>query len=357
MALRLAEQGRFTARPNPCVGCVIVRDGKVVGEGYHRFAGGDHAEVVALRQAGAAARDSTVYVTLEPCSHTGRTPPCVAALIAARPARVVMAIQDPDPRVNGAGLSALREHGIAVTTGVLAHEAEALNRGYFSRMVRGRPWMRSKVAASLDGRTALANGRSRWITGTAARAQVQRLRASHGAVLTGIGTILSDDPALTVRDVPVQAGEDFRQPCRVIVDSRLRLPSRARTLQFPGPVWVVTTRDPPAREWGEQVAVLCCEAGRDNRVSLPRMCRLLAGRGINEVLVEAGPTLNGALLQARLLDEIIIYLAPHVLGDRARGVFALGELTSMAERVALKIDDVRPVGEDWRITATPVYRE
>lgn len=345
-ALQLAAQGLSTTSPNPRVGCVLVKGDEVVGEGWHVRAGEPHAEVHALRAAGDRTRGATAYVTLEPCSHHGRTPPCADALIAAGVARVVCAMQDPNPQVAGQGIARLRAAGIAVESGLMEAAARELNVGFVSRMTRGTPWVRSKIAASLDGRTALANGVSQWITGAAARQDVQQLRARSCAVLTGIGTVLADDPQLNVRIATE------RQPLRVVLDSTLRMPPAARMLQS-GKVLVCTaSRDADKRAALERQGVeVLLLANASGRVDLQAVLRELARRGINEVLVEAGRKLNGALLQAGLVDELVLYLAPQLLGDAARGMADLGELLRLEQRVALAWSDVRRVGEDLRITA------
>jgi diaminohydroxyphosphoribosylaminopyrimidine deaminase/5-amino-6-(5-phosphoribosylamino)uracil reductase len=346
-ALRLAERGLNTTTPNPRVGCVIVRDGKVVGEGWHERAGEGHAEVGALQAAGAQARGATVYVTLEPCSHHGRTPPCADALIAAGVARVVAAMEDPNPRVHGQGLARLRAAGIATASGVLEAQARELNVGFVSRMTRGRPWMRVKTAASLDGRTALVNGVSQWITSEAARRDGHRFRARSCAVMAGIGTLLADNPRLTVRGVPTT-----RQPLRVIVDRHLQIPLEAAVLDG-GHAIVVTAQERHEkigrlRELGVTVLQL---PGRDGKVDLPAMLNELGAREMNEILVESGNRLNGALLQAGLVDELLLYLAPQLLGDTARGMFDLGVLTKLEERRDLVIHDLRRIGSDLRLIA------
>lgn len=345
-ALRLAEQGLYSTSPNPRVGCMLVADGKTIGSGWHRRAGEPHAEVLALREAGDRARGATAYVTLEPCSHHGRTPPCADALIAAGVARVVVAVQDPNPKVAGEGIARLRAAGIAVESGLMEAEARELNAGFFARMTRGTPWLRSKIAASLDGRTALANGASQWITGGAARLDVQHWRARSCAVLTGIATVLADDARLDVRDVATG-----RQPLRVVLDSRLRMPLTARMLQG-GNVLVYTAMNDPERiaalqNAGAAVSVLLDQNGQ---VDLHAVLRDLAQRGCNEVLLEAGSTLNGAMLRAGLVDELLLYVAPQLLGDRARGIAQLGELASLDQRIDLKWQDMRQVGNDLRIT-------
>ena len=349
-ALRLAEKGLYTTTPNPRVGCVIAGDGRVLGSGWHECAGEPHAEIHALTQAGELARGATVYVTLEPCSHHGRTPPCAGALIKAGVGRVVVAMVDPNPQVAGEGLAQLQQAGIRTDIGLLENEARQLNLGFISRMTCGRPWLRLKIAASLDGKTALNNGVSQWITGADARRDAHRLRARSCAVLTGIGTVLADDPMLTVREV-----ETPRQPLRVVVDSGLRMPPTAKML-LEEEVLVVTASSDPARaarlrEAGAEVLVL---PPLDGRVDLARMLDELGRRGINEITVEAGRGLNGALVRQGLVDEFVIYFAPLLLGDRARGMFDLPELVEMGERRELRIADVAMVGRDLRIRALPV---
>jgi len=352
-ALRLAERGLYGTSPNPRVGCVIVRDGGVVGEGFHRCAGEAHAEALALAAAGDLAHGATAYVTLEPCAHHGRTPPCADALIAAGVARVVVAMQDPNPLVAGRGIERLREAGITVDVGLLESDARELNIGFISRMTRGRPWVRMKCAASLDGRTALANGASKWITGPAARLDVQRLRARSCAMLTGAGTVLADDPQLNVREIDTP-----RQPRRVVVDTHLSIPPSARILQGGGTVVVTATEDAGAifamREAGVEVVEL---GGVGEHVDLPRLMLWLGEQGINELTVEAGATLNGAFLEAGLVDELVLYLAPSILGSTARGLFVLPELQRMEDRIALTLRDVRMVGDDLRIVARVNQRQ
>ncbi len=346
-ALRLAERGLYTTTPNPRVGCVLVKDGRVVGEGWHERAGGPHAEVAALNAAGAQAAGATAYVSLEPCNHHGRTPPCTDALIAAKVSRVVSAMQDPNPKVAGHGIARLAAAGISAGTGLLESEARELNIGFVSRMTRQRPWLRLKIAASLDGKTALANGVSQWIGGPDARRDGHHWRARSCAVMTGIGTLRDDDPQLTVRHV-----ETGRQPLRVVVDSRLRITPQARILDG-GAVLVATATDDAAkaavlREKGAQVVVLPNAAGK---VDLLQLTRHLGGLGINEVLVEAGINLDSALLRAGVVDELLFYLSPHLLGDAGRGMLDLGELTAMNQRLELRIQDTRMFGPDLRIRA------
>jgi diaminohydroxyphosphoribosylaminopyrimidine deaminase / 5-amino-6-(5-phosphoribosylamino)uracil reductase len=350
-ALQLAERGLYTTDPNPRVGCVLVRAGAVVGEGWHARAGEPHAEVHALRAAGERARGATAYVTLEPCCHHGRTPPCSDALIAAGVARVIVGLQDPNPRVAGGGIAQLQAAGIATDSGLLAAESAALNPGFVSRMRRGRPYVRCKLAMSLDGRTAMASGESKWITGAEARADVQRLRARSSAIVTGIGTVLADDPALTVRLPDVET----LNPLRVVLDRALRTPPTARLLREPGTTLVIGTSAAEApREAllavGAEIILL--EAPRGH-MALADVLEVLAAREINEVLIEAGPTLAGAFLQAGLIDELVIYMAPALMGDASRGLFHLPGLERMDQKIALEIRDIRKVGADWRITAVP----
>jgi diaminohydroxyphosphoribosylaminopyrimidine deaminase/5-amino-6-(5-phosphoribosylamino)uracil reductase len=346
-ALQLAERGLYTTSPNPRVGCVLVREGCVVGEGWHERAGEPHAEAHALQTAGDAARGATAYVTLEPCSHHGRTPPCADALIRAGVARVVVAVQDPNPQVAGQGIAKLRAAGIEAEYGLMEAAARELNIGFFARMTRGTPWIRSKIAMSLDGRTALNNGESKWITGEAARQDVQHWRARSCAVLTGIGTVLADDPQLNVRGI-----ETSRQPLRAVVDNALRLPPSARLLQQKGVMVYTATQDAQKiaalEQAGARVVVL---PDANGQVDIAAVLRDLAAQGCNEVLVEAGSKLNGALLKAGLADELVLYLAPQLLGDMARSMAQLGELTNLDQRIELEWKDVRHVGKDLRIVA------
>ena len=346
-ALRLAARGLYTATPNPRVGCIIVNDDRIVGEGWHEKAGEPHAEVHALRAAGAAARGATAYVSLEPCSHHGRTPPCADALIAAGVARVVAAMRDPNPQVAGQGLEKLRAAGIATACGLLENEATELNIGFVARMTRGRPWVRLKVAMSLDGKTALNNGVSQWITGADARRDAHAWRARSCAILTGIGTVRDDDPSLTVREV-----ETTRQPLRVVVDGWLEIQPTARVIQG-GNVLVFSsvdddTRMAKLRAGGAEV--ICLPDGT-GKVDLAGMFRELARRGVNEVMVEAGARLNGALLRENCIDELLIYQAPLLFGDKARGMAVLPELTDLAGRRELDIFETRRVGRDQRLRA------
>ena len=345
-ALELAELGLYTTTRNPRVGCVLVRDGVVVGEGWHRGAGEPHAEALALREAGERARGATAYVTLEPCAHHGRTPPCSRALVDAGVARVVAAMGDPNPLVAGKGFAELRAAGIDVASGLMEHDAHELNVGFVSRMTRARPWVRMKIAASLDGRTALLNGRSQWITGPEARRDGHRWRARACAVLTGIGTVKDDDPELSVREV-----ETPRQPVRVVVDSRVETPPSARVVG-PGTLIAAAVADPEReaalRARGAEVIALPNASGK---VDLAALLRELARREMNEVHVEAGFKLNGSLLAERLVDELVVYLAPHILGEASRGMFNLPGLEDLAGRRELDVTEVRSVGNDIRIVA------
>ncbi|MGR8935969.1 MAG: bifunctional diaminohydroxyphosphoribosylaminopyrimidine deaminase/5-amino-6-(5-phosphoribosylamino)uracil reductase RibD [Gammaproteobacteria bacterium] len=346
-AIQLAKRGMYTCKPNPRVGCVLVKDGKVLAEGWHRYAGHGHAEVEALAKS-SDARGATAYVTLEPCSHYGKTPPCSQALINAGIARVVAAMQDPNPLVAGQGLQQLRDAGIDVQWGVLETQAAGLNPGFIKRMQSGVPFVTSKLAMSLDGRTAMASGESKWITSTAARADVQRLRAASCALLTGINTVLADDPSLNAR-----LSDDVVQPLRVILDSKLQMPVQAKMAGLPGRSLILTCcgdaqKTQALRDVGFQVQRLAADA--EGRVALDETMRFLGTLQINEVLVEAGPTLNGALLSGGYLDQCVVYLAPLLMGDAGRGLFSLPGVHSMANAVKLRIDEVRCVGKDLRIT-------
>jgi diaminohydroxyphosphoribosylaminopyrimidine deaminase/5-amino-6-(5-phosphoribosylamino)uracil reductase len=356
-AIELARRGRFTTHPNPRVGCVLVRDGVVVGEGWHERAGEPHAEIHALHAAGERARGATAYVTLEPCSHHGRTPPCAEALVDAGVIRVVGAMEDPDPRVSGRGFARLREAGITVESGLMQRQAEALNQGFIMRHRAGRPFVRSKLAMTMDGRVATARGESRWITSPEARSDVQRLRAQSDAVMTGIGTVLADDPSLNVRaedlvasGMPPDRAAALPQPLRIIVDARLRAPASARIFRPPGRVLVaMAVAASPDIQSGHIEAVRF--AAGQGRVDLEALLGFLAERRINEVLLEAGPTLNGAMLSAGLIDELVLYMAPKLLGDSGRGLFTLPGLDRLDQAIGLQILDVRAVGKDWRVTA------
>ncbi len=357
-ALELAALGLTTTHPNPRVGCVLAHGDEIVGEGWHRAAGEAHAETLALAAAGERSRGATAYVTLEPCAHVGRTPPCADALIAAGIARVVFASSDPDSRVDGAGLARLRAAGIAVHGGLSAAAADELNAGFLSRMRRGRPFVRLKIATSLDGRTALADGASQWISSAAARADVQQWRARSDAILTGIGTALADDPALTVR----VGDEPRRQPLRVVLDSRLRLPSSAKLLTSPGKALIFSRRDAVGAEFAEAAQAAMRRDGiglewleaDDTGLDLAGALRHLAtALQINEVLVEAGATLTGALLRAALVDELLIYQAPMLLGPEARALAKIPQLAQLKEALHFQYTELAVVGGDLRMRLRP----
>jgi diaminohydroxyphosphoribosylaminopyrimidine deaminase/5-amino-6-(5-phosphoribosylamino)uracil reductase len=357
-ALELARKGLYSTHPNPRVGCVIVRDGQVIGEGWHVRAGEPHAEVHALRQAGELARDATVYVTLEPCSHFGRTPPCAEALVQAGVARVVVAMRDPNPQVAGRGLLRLLDAGIAVHSGVLESEARLLNQGFLKRMEHGLPFVRVKLAMSLDGRTAMASGESQWITGPAARSAVQRLRARSSVVITGADTVLTDQARLTVRPDELGLGAELtalaeqRPPLRLLIDGRLRVPLDAPFFRA-GPALVATCAAATARErYQEDGHELLAVSGSNGHVDLRKLLVELAGRGINEVLVEAGPRLAGAFARQGLVDEYQIFVAGQFLGSSARPLLDW-PLNQMSEAPRLKIVEMRAVGADWRVIAVP----
>jgi diaminohydroxyphosphoribosylaminopyrimidine deaminase/5-amino-6-(5-phosphoribosylamino)uracil reductase len=338
-ALQLAARGQYSTPPNPAVGCVILDTaGRRVGEGWHRRAGEAHAEPLALAAAGEAARGGTALVTLEPCTHHGRTPPCVEALVSAGIARVIAASVDPNPRVAGAGLARLREAGIDTAVGLCEAQTRELNRGFFARMSRGRPWVTLKLGSSVDGRTALADGSSQWITSAAARADVQRLRACAAAIVTGIGTVLADDPSLTVRDPSLDLAG--RVPLRVVFDAQGRTPATAKLLTDGKPTLVLTAAT---------VAADAC-----GRIDLAAALQHLTRLECNEVLVEAGPRLAGSFIAAGLVDEVVLYLAPTVLGDTARPAFALPQpLATLAASPRFRFHDVRQVGPDLRLTLRP----
>ncbi|GLQ47693.1 riboflavin biosynthesis protein RibD [Dyella lipolytica] len=353
-ALRLAERGLYTTQPNPRVGCVIANGEQVVGQGWHQRAGEPHAEVFALREAGERARGATAYVTLEPCAHWGRTPPCADALIAAGVARVVIAAEDPFPQVDGHGIAKLREAGIDVQTGLMRDAAREINIGFFSRIERGRPWVRVKLAMSLDGRTALANGESKWITGEAARADVQRWRARSSAILSGSGTVLADNPHLTVRLDERDEAHAFVPPWRVILDRHLRTPAGSHVLvDGLAPTLLLHAASVSANDRRFERVECATIAERDEALDLAAVLEMLAARDCNEVHVEAGPTLCGALLAQGLVDEVLLYVAPVFLGDSARPLLHLPVLTDMAGRWRMQAIDQRQLGEDLRIRLRP----
>lgn len=352
-ALRLAERGAYTTKPNPMVGCVLAHGDEIVGEGWHAVAGGPHAEVVALQAAGERARGATAYVTLEPCAHHGKTGPCVDALIAAGVARVVAAMRDPFPQVDGAGFERLRAAGIAVEHGLMAAAARRLNHGFLSRIERKRPWVRVKLATSLDGRTALANGDSKWISGEASRRDVMHWRARAGALLTGAGTVLADDPQLTVRFDDGGSGDPiaFVPPLRVVLDPGLATVGRGHIRNGDAPTLYFHAPDakPPRGFDAAHSAVRM----RDGQLDLDAVMQALAARGINEVQVEAGATLAGALLRAGLVDEVLLYVAPILLGADARPLFDGLRIEDMAQRLHLRTVETRRLGDDLRLLLRP----
>jgi diaminohydroxyphosphoribosylaminopyrimidine deaminase/5-amino-6-(5-phosphoribosylamino)uracil reductase len=361
-ALQLGLLGLWSTDPNPRVGCVIVRDGKIVGEGWHQSAGEAHAEVHALQMAKEQAKGATCYITLEPCCHYGRTPPCTDALIKAGVSRVVVSMTDPNPLVSSKGIEQLLNAGIKVDTGILSHEAEQLNPGFFMRMRHNRPYIRCKLAMSLDGRTAMASGESQWITSGDARSDVQCLRARSSAIMTGAGTVLADDPQLTVREeeLPCQLAPskpaNIKQPLRVIIDTHLSMPKNARMLSLPGQTVIFTASKTDSvksilKQSGAQIIYL---PNREREVDLPKMCQLLASEyEVNEVQMETGATLSGAMLRAGLVDELVIYMAPILMGNKARGLFNLPDIERINQHIPLEIAEIRAVGRDWRITAYP----
>lgn len=356
-ALRYARRGVYTTSPNPNVGCVIVKDGEEIAVGWHQKAGEAHAEINALNRAGNLAKGATAYVTLEPCSHHGKTGPCADALIEARIGKVFIAMKDPNPLVAGQGIKRLEDAGIEVKVGLLESRARQLNAGFIKRMETGLPFVRVKMAMSLDGRTAMASGESQWVTGPDARQDVQRYRARCSAILTGIGTVLADDPSLNVRLDSEQLGiaDEVRQPLRVVLDTHGRLPEDAKLLTLGGKVLVITADKTKLFQHEnlmvEEVPV------KDDSLDLYEVMKLLARYEINDVHVEAGSVLCGALLQQQLADEIIVYMASHLMGDSAQGLFKLPAIETMQQRINLKIEDIRAVGDDWRITACPVIEQ
>lgn len=350
-ALHLARHGQYSAHPNPMVGCVIVNDGEVVGEGWHVIAGEAHAEVNALEAAGDRAKGGTAYVTLEPCAHQGKTPPCADALVDAGVTEVVAAIEDPNPDVAGKGFDALAKAGIAVRTGLESAAARELIRGFTKRVTAGVPFVTLKIAASIDGGIAMANGQSQWITGTEARSDVQKLRARSGAIMSGIGTVLADNPSLTVRDDSLET--HGQQPLRVILDNELRMPVSAEMLALPGSTLVYCVNDSHRDALVNAGAEVIRVDDHEGQANIPVVLQNLAMRGINDVLVEAGPTLSGSLLEARLVDELVIYQAPHIMGSETMRMFRTPHWTELGDRLELDIIDVAQIGADSRIVARP----
>lgn len=356
LALHLAEQGLYTTTPNPRVGCVLVNNSQIIGQGAHLKAGEPHSEIMALRDAEAKfpnlIQGADAYVTLEPCSHFGRTPPCADALIKAGVKHVIAAMQDPNPQVAGKGLARLNAAGIDTEHGLMEAQARELNAGFISRMTQNRPFVRVKIAASLDGKTALANGESKWITGEAARQDVQHWRARSCAILTGIGTVLADDPQMNVRNIP-----SARQPLRVVVDSQLRISPQAKILAGGNTlIAYVLDKENKADALSKAGVELVKAQSNDGKVCLKQLLRHLAERGINEVMVEAGQTLNGALLTLNLIDEFLFYYAPTLLGSDARGMLAIPALESMQNRTELSLIEVRQFAQDIRVRAKPISK-
>ena len=358
-ALQLARKGLYTTRPNPSVGCVIVQGDEIVGEGYHQRAGEPHAEVHALAMAGERAKGATAYVTLEPCSHYGRTPPCAEALIKAGVIRVVAAMEDPNPQVSGQGMKTLAYEGIETLSGVMEDEARELNPGFIKRMQAGRPYVRAKLAMSLDGRTAMASGESQWITGPQARSEVQRLRARSSAIITGVESILHDNSALTLREKELNLPEATelvqKQPLRVVLDSSLRTPVNARVITEPGNVMIFCSvqadkkRRRALEEAGAEVLML---DSHDGRINLEQMLEILVTKDCNDVLLETGATLAGAMMEQGLVDELVVFMAPVLMGSHARPLLEM-PFASMSEKLNLTITDIRAIGSDWKITAYP----
>ena len=349
-ALNLARKGLYTTHPNPAVGCVIVKDEKIIGQGWHKFAGQDHAEVIALRQAGKFAQESTLYVTLEPCSHQGKTPPCVKAIIKAGVRRVVIAMEDPNPLVNRSGISELQRAEIDVVLGVGQDAARRINRGFLKRITTGQPWVTLKIATSLDGKIAMADGESQWITDQPARTDGQKLRAESAAILTGVGTVLRDDPGMNARMEGVQ-----RQPARIILDTNLSTPRDARILSNPGDVLIITSNNEEnLQEYFSQKNVEVHQAATTaGRIDLQQMMLELGRRQLNSILLEAGPQLSGSMLAQGLVDEIVVYMSPDLLGADAKDMFNLPAINELSDKLKFKYRDVTMIGRDIRLTLTP----
>jgi len=352
IALRLARQGMYTAHPNPRVGCVIVLNDQIVGQGWHQVTGGPHAEVIALEEAGDNARNATAYVTLEPCAHQGKTGPCCDALVAAGLSRVVIAVEDPFSEVSGLGRSNLEAAGIDVSVGLLESGARSLNSGYFTRIEKKRPFVRLKLAASIDGATAMNDGESKWITSESARQDVQKLRASSGGIMTGIGTVISDNPRLTVRDESITT----RQPIRVLLDSQLKAPTEAHIFSRSAKTLVFCINDERQVKYENSHVRIHKVDARDKRPELSMVLKILAEEGVNDLLVEAGSTLSGSLIEKGLIDEFIIYQAPHIMGSNIKPMFLTPKWELLQDRLNLDIQDIRKIGADYRITAIPINR-
>lgn len=359
-ALRQAQKGFYSTHPNPRVGCLIVRDGKLLSQGYHEYPGGPHAEINALNNLAKDAHGATVYVTLEPCSHTGKTPPCADALIEAKPDTVVIAMLDPNPLVSGRGIEKLKQSGINVITGVLETEARLLNAGFIKRMSHSLPFVRIKMGMSLDGRTALSNGLSQWITGAEARQDVQFLRAASSAILSTANTVMQDDASLNVRLSSEQLSQQVavRQPVRVVIDNDLNLTGKEKLFQLDGEIFIFTTctdKKALSRFNNRQVKVVVLESDSSNQVNLEQLMSSLAELEINEIHTECGSVLAGALIQQKLVDEIVLYVAPDLLGNQAQGLFELGDINIMSDKIQLSITDVRMIGRDIKLIAKPQF--
>ena len=358
-ALRLASKGMYTTRSNPRVGCVIVKQGEVIGQGFHVAPGQAHAEINALGSCINGAEDATVYVTLEPCSHQGKTPPCIDALLNAKISKVVSAMRDPNPLVNGKGLEFLSSNGVKTACNILEHQAHELNKGFVKRMVNGRPYVTVKSAISLDGKTALQSGESKWISSEESRIDVQKLRARSCAIMTGIGTVLVDDPNLTVRLNQKELGidENFQQPKRIIIDTQLRIPVEAKILKTPEDVIIYTaTSDNEKCERLVQRDITVVQVSKSNsKVDLTAVMKDLADREINELFVEAGSSLLGKLVEEELVDEMILFIAPHMLGDASRGLINSKPIKTMQDRINFEIDQVRRIGKDLKLILKPQY--
>ena len=351
LALRLAKKGLYTAHPNPRVGCVITSNEKVIGKGWHEVTGEDHAEIMALKEAGDNARDATAYVTLEPCAHHGRTGPCCDALIKSGISEIFIACEDPFPEVKGKGKLRMEKAGIKVSNGLLEDEAINLNKGYFSRIQKNKPYVRLKLAISLDGATAMQNGESKWITGEAARNDVQKLRATSGVILTGSGTVISDNPSLTVRDTKLKA----KQPIRVVLDTNLDTPSESSLYQSGQKTMIFCVDDKDKKKYkNDHVSVLTTDKKGDH-INLNSVLKTLANEGINEILVESGSVLSGAFLREKLVDELVIYQAPLIMGSRTMSMFSTPEWESLSNSMLLDIKDIRKLDRDLKIVAKPVY--
>lgn len=354
-ALKLARKGRFTTSPNPNVGCVIVKDGVVVGKGFHQKAGGPHAEVHALNQAGEKAKGATCYVTLEPCSHYGRTPPCAEGLIKAGVAKVIAAMEDPNPRVSGRGIQMLLDAGIEAYCGLLESQAKAVNLGFIKRMQGNGPLVQCKLACTLDGKTALANGESKWITAGEARLDVQKHRAQSCAIISGADTVITDDASLNVR-LDYASPLEVRQPIRVIIDTQNRLTADLKLFTHPHRVILIRQTLDKSQQWPHFVEQICVNLNND-KADLTVVLAILAEMGCNQIWLEAGATLAGAFMAQQLVDELIIYQAPKLIGNSGRGLMELGVYSQMKQIPELDISDVRQVGRDIKITAKPIYQE